>query len=62
MGGGGIVPRSLKSKGNKNCFQTRQKIVCFFKSDMSHMTPLYCQKIVFRKFDPLSSLCVASLT
>jgi hypothetical protein len=23
MGGGGIVPRSLKTTGNKNCFQPR---------------------------------------
>ncbi len=58
MGGGRIVPRSLKTKGNKNCFQTRQKKF-FFKSDM---TPLYFLKIVFRKFDPLTALCVASLT
>jgi hypothetical protein len=63
MGGGRIVPRSLKTKGNKNCFQTSQKKI-FFKSYMtpSYMTPLYFLKLVFLKFDPLTvtgiALCV----
>jgi len=57
MGGGRIVPRSLKTQGNINCFQTRQKN--FLKS---YMTPLYFLKLVFIKFDPLTvtgiALCV----
>jgi hypothetical protein len=50
MGGGRIVPRSLKTMGNKNCFQPKP------------MTPLYLLKIVFPKFDPLTvkgtALCI----
>ncbi len=58
LGGGRIIPRSLKTTGNKNCFQPRPTIF-FLKS---YMTPLYLLKIVFPKFDPLSvtgmALCV----
>ncbi len=58
MGGGRIIPRSLKITGNENCFQTRPKNF-FLKS---YMTPLYLLKIVFPKFDPLTetgmALCV----
>ncbi len=51
MGGGRIIPRSLKTKGNKNCFQPKPKNL-FLKSCM---TPLYLLKILFfPKFDPLT--------
>jgi hypothetical protein len=49
MGGGRIIPRSLKTTGNKNCFQP--KIFYLFKS---YMTPLFLVKVVFPKFDPLT--------
>jgi hypothetical protein len=59
MGGGRIIPSSLKTRGNTNFFQPRPKIVCLLKS---YMTPLYLLKIVFPKFDPLTvtgmALCV----
>jgi hypothetical protein len=58
MGGGRIIPRSLKIAGNENWFQPRPKI--FIKK--SYMTLLYLLKIVFPKFDPLTvigmDLCV----
>ncbi len=58
MGGGRIIPRSLKTTGNKICFQPRANFF-FFKL---YMTPLYLLKIVFPKFDPLTvrgmALCV----
>jgi hypothetical protein len=57
MGGGRIIPCSLKTTGNENCFQPRKKN--FFES---YMNPLYLLKIVFPKFDPLTvtgmALCV----
>ncbi len=50
MGGGRIVPRSLKTTGNKNCFQPKPKKVFLSKS-------------FFPKFDPLTvigtALCIA---
>jgi hypothetical protein len=52
-----IVPRSLKTKGNKKNFKIGQ--IFFFKSLMK---TLYLLKIVFPKFDPLTAtgmaLCV----
>jgi hypothetical protein len=48
MGGGRIAPRSLKTTGNKNCFQPRHKK----KFSKSYMTSLYLLKIVFPKFYP----------
>jgi hypothetical protein len=51
MGGGRIIPRSLKTRGNKNYFQPRPKFCYLFKS---YMTPLFLLKIVFPKFDPLT--------
>jgi hypothetical protein len=59
MRGGRIVPRSLKTTGNKNCFQPKPKN--FFLSK-SFMTPSYLLKIVFPKFVPLNvkgtALCI----
>jgi hypothetical protein len=59
MGEGRVIPRSLKTMGNKNCFQPRRKNFLLFKS---YKTPLYLQKIVFPKFAPLTvtgmALCV----
>jgi hypothetical protein len=43
MGGGTIVPRSLRTKGNKK----------------SYMTPLYWLKIVFPIFYPLTATGMA---
>jgi hypothetical protein len=54
MGGGRIIPRSLKTTGNENCFQPRQK-----KIFDSYMNPLYLLKIVFPKFDPITVTGVA---
>jgi hypothetical protein len=58
MGGGTIVPRSLKTKGNRKMVQGRPKNFLY----KSNMTPLYLLKIVFPKFDPLTvtgmALCV----
>ncbi len=48
MGGGTIVPRSLKTKVNKKFFMLGK-----FKKK-SHMTPVYLLKIVFPKFYPLT--------
>jgi hypothetical protein len=48
MGGGRIIPRSLKTTGNKNCFNQGKKL------KKSYMTPLYLLKIVFPKFNPLT--------
>ncbi len=48
MGGGTIVPRSLKTKGNNKFFMLGK-----FKKK-SYMTPVYLLKIVFPKFDPLT--------
>jgi hypothetical protein len=39
IGGGRIIPGSIKTTGNKNCFQPRP-------------IPSYLLKIVFQKFDP----------
>ncbi len=50
MGGGKIIPHSLKTKGDRTIFQARPKKF-FFKS---HMTTLYLLKSVFPKFDPLT--------
>ncbi len=54
MGGGRIIPRTLKTTGNENCFQPRPK--------KSYLTPFYLLKIFFPKFDPLTvtgmALCV----
>ncbi len=59
MGGGRIIPRSLKTTGNKNSFQPRPKNIVFSKS---YMTPLHLLKIVIPKFAPLTvteiALCV----
>ena len=59
MGGVWIIPRSLKTTGNENCFQPRPNFLLLFKA---YMTPLYLLKIVFPKFDPLTvrgmALCV----
>jgi hypothetical protein len=56
MGGGRIVPRSLKTKGNKKFLQPRPKIVLF----LNHL--LYLLKIFFPKLDQLTvtgmALCV----
>ncbi len=43
MGGGRIVPRSLKTKENKNCLQPRPKIVLF----LNH--PFIFAKNIFSK-------------
>ncbi len=56
-GVGRIIPRSLKTTGNKNCFQPRPNFLF-----QSYMTPLYLLKIVYPTFDPLTvtgmALCV----
>jgi hypothetical protein len=56
-GGVRIIPRSLKTTGNKNCFQPGAK-----KFLKSYMSPLYLLIIGFPKFDPLTvtgmALCV----
>jgi hypothetical protein len=58
MGGGRIILRSLKTTGNKNCFQSRPKMI----SLKIIYDPLYLLKIIFPKFDPLTvrgmTLCV----
>ncbi len=51
MGGGRIIPRGLKTTGNKNSFQPRPNLFYLFKS---YLTPLYLLKIVFPKLDPLT--------
>ncbi len=51
MGGGRIIPHSLKTTGNKNCLQPRAKKFFLIKS---YMTPLYLLKIVFPQFDLLN--------
>jgi hypothetical protein len=58
MGGGRIIPRSLKTTGNKNCFKPRTNFVLVFSK--SYMTPLYFLQIVFPKFDPLTVTGMAS--
>jgi hypothetical protein len=50
MGGVRIIPRSLKTMGNKSYFQNRPKKIFLLKP---YMTPLYLLKIVFPKFDSL---------
>jgi hypothetical protein len=49
MGGATIVPRSLKTKLNKNFVQDRPTFFKFFKS---YMTFLYLLIKDFPKFDP----------
>ncbi len=60
MGGGRIIPRSRKTRGNKKCFQPRSNFFFKFKP---YMTSLYLLKIVFEKFDPLTvtgmALCLS---
>jgi hypothetical protein len=51
LGGGRIIPRSLKTTGSKNYFKCRPNFFYLFKS---YMIPLYLLKIVFPKFDPLT--------
>jgi hypothetical protein len=50
MGGGTIVPRSDKTKGNKFFFQAMAKFVKIIYD------PLYLLKLVFPKFDPLTGM------
>ncbi len=56
MGGGTIVPRSLKTKKNKQNFQDRPKMFRFLKS---YMTLLYLPIIGFPKFDLLTATGMA---
>jgi hypothetical protein len=56
MGGGRIIPRSLKTTGNNKILDLSQIL------KKSFVTPLYLPKIVFPKIDPLTvtgmALCV----
>jgi hypothetical protein len=44
MGVGRIIPHSLKTMGNKNCFQPRPIFFCI----KSYMTPSYLLKLFFK--------------
>ncbi len=50
MRGGRIIPRSLKTTGNKNYFQPRPKIFCI--KIIYH--PFIFAKNSYPKFDPLT--------
>jgi hypothetical protein len=56
MGGATIVPRSLKTKRNKQNFQDVPKNFPFFKS---YMTLLYSLRIDFPEFDPITATGMA---
>ena len=49
MGGGRIIPHSLKTMGNKNCFKPRP---IFF---LNHNDPFIFPKIVFSKIRSINS-------
>jgi hypothetical protein len=55
MGGGLIIPSSLKTKRNPTKFQARPNFCLFFKS----YCLLYLLIIVFPKFGPLSATGMA---